>query len=86
MMNDGPVDLIASKIKSGGEFRVATDDPTYLDWLLMIMQRHTHQFEWVNISPGEWLDYPSGWPETRYAAKARRQGRTPHQFRYRRLG
>jgi tRNA (guanine-N7-)-methyltransferase len=86
MMNDGPVDLIASKIKPGGEFRVATDDPTYLDWLLMIMQRHTHQFEWVNISPGEWLDYPSGWPETRYAAKARRQGRTPHQFRYRRLG
>ena len=86
MMNDGPVDLIASKIKSGGEFRVATDDPTNLDWLLMIMQRHTHQFEWVNISPGEWLDYPSGWPETRYAAKARRQGRTPHQFRYRRLG
>jgi tRNA (guanine-N7-)-methyltransferase len=86
MMNDGPVDLIASKIKSGGEFRVATDDPTYLDWLLMIMQRHTHQFEWVNIRPGEWLGYPSGWPETRYAAKARRQGRTPHQFRYRRLG
>ena len=84
MMNDGPVDLIASKIKPGGEFRVATDDPTYLDWLLMIMQRHTHQFEWVNISPGEWLDYPSGWPETRYAAKARREGRIPHQFRYRR--
>jgi tRNA (guanine-N7-)-methyltransferase len=86
MMNDGPVDLIASKMKRGGEFRVATDDPTYLDWLLMIMQRHTHQFEWVNTGPAEWLDYPSGWPETRYAAKARRQGRVPHQFRYRRLG
>ena len=86
MMNDGPVDLIAAKMKPGGEFRVATDDPTYLDWLLMIMQRHTGQFEWVNTKPGEWLEYPSGWPETRYAAKARRQGRVPHQFRYRRLG
>ena len=86
MMNDGPVDLIAAKMKAGGEFRVATDDPTYLDWLLMIMQRHVGQFEWVNNKPGEWLEYPSGWPETRYAAKARRQGRTPHQFRYRRLG
>ena len=85
MMNDGPVDLIASKLKPGGEFRVATDDPTYLDWLLMIMQRHRDQFEWVNVMPGEWLGYPSGWPETRYAAKARRQGRIPHQFRYRRL-
>ena len=30
MMNDRPVDLIAAKIKPGGEFRVATDDPTYL--------------------------------------------------------
>jgi tRNA (guanine-N7-)-methyltransferase len=85
MMNDGPVDLIASKIKPGGEFRVATDDPTYLNWLLMVMQRHAHQFEWINCKPGEWLAYPSGWLETRYAAKARRQGRTPHQFRYRRL-
>lgn len=86
MMNDGPVDLFAAKLKPGGELRVATDDPTYLNWLLMIMQRHTHQFEWVNKAPGEWLRYPSGWLETRYAAKARRQGRTPHQFRYRRLG
>jgi tRNA (guanine-N7-)-methyltransferase len=85
MMNDGPVDLIAAKLKPGGEFRVATDDPTYLDWLLLVMQRHTHQFEWVNDKPGEWLDYPNGWIETRYAAKARRQGRVPHQFRFKRL-
>ena len=86
MMNDGPVDLIAAKLKPGGEFRVATDDPTYLDWALMIMQRHAAQFEWLVKGPGEWLRYPGGWPETRYAAKARRQGRMPHQFRYRRLG
>ena len=86
MMNDGPLDLIASKIKPGGEFRVATDDPTYLNWSLMIMQRHVHQFEWQVKEPGEWLRYPSGWLETRYASKARRQGRVPHQFRYRRLG
>jgi tRNA (guanine-N7-)-methyltransferase len=86
MINDGPLALIAAKLKSGGELRVATDDPTYLNWSLMIMQRHTKQFEWVVKEPGEWLRYPSGWPETRYAAKARRQGRVPHQFRYRRLG
>jgi tRNA (guanine-N7-)-methyltransferase len=86
MMNDGPLALIAAKMKPGGEFRVATDDPTYLDWLLMVMQRRTAEFEWVVKEPGDWLRYPSGWPETRYAAKARREGRTPHQFRYRRLG
>jgi tRNA (guanine-N7-)-methyltransferase len=84
MINDGPLALIAAKMKLGGEFRVATDDPTYLNWLLMVMQRHTGEFEWLVKEPGEWLSYPSGWPETRYAAKARREGRTPHQFRYRR--
>ena len=85
MMNDGPLEIIASRLKPGGELRVATDDPTYLDWSLMVMQRHAHQFEWLVKAPGEWLSYPSGWLETRYAAKARREGRMPHQFRYRRL-
>ena len=40
MVNDRPVDLFAAKLKPGGEFRLATDDPTYLTWALMIMQRH----------------------------------------------
>ena len=84
MINDGPLGLIAAKLKPGGELRVATDDPTYLDWSLMVMQRWAGTFEWVVKEPGEWLRYPSGWPETRYAAKARREGRIPHQFRYRR--
>jgi len=86
MVNDGPVDLIASKLKPGGEFRVATDHPVYLDWALMVMQRHLGQFEWLAERAADWLDYPGGWPETRYAAKARREGRMPHQLRYRRLG
>src|SRR5574339_597294 len=55
MMNDGPLALIASKMKPGGEFRMATDDATYLNWARMIMQRHTHQFEWQVKDPGEWL-------------------------------
>ncbi len=40
MVNDGPLNLIATKLKPGGEFRLATDDPTYLNWSLMVMQRH----------------------------------------------
>src|SRR5688500_4185527 len=85
MMNDGPLDLIAAKMKPGGEFRLATDHPVYLDHALMVMQRHRHQFEWLVERSADWLTYPGGWPTTRYAAKARREGRTPHQFRYRRL-
>ncbi len=85
MMNDGPIELIASKLQPGGEFRLATDHPVYLHHALMVMQRHRHQFEWLVERPSDWLTYPGGWPETRYAAKARREGRIPHQFRYRRL-
>jgi tRNA (guanine-N7-)-methyltransferase len=85
MMNDGPLDLIAAKLAPGGEFRMATDHPVYLDHALMVMQRHRHQFEWLVEGPSDWLTYIGGWPETRYATKARREGRTPHQFRYRRL-
>ena len=84
MMNDGPLDLIAAKLKPGGEFRMATDHPVYLNHALMVMQRHRHHFEWLVEGPSDWLTYPGGWRETRYAAKARREGRTPHQFRYRR--
>ena len=86
MMNDGPIELIAAKLKPGGEFRMATDHPVYLTHALMMMQRHRDAFEWLVEGPSDWLAYPGGWPETRYAAKARREGRTPHQFRYLRTG
>ena len=74
MVNDGPLDLIAAKLKPGGEFRVATDDPTYLTWALMVMQRHTDQFEWLVEEAGDCLRYPSGWPETRYARQGPPRG------------
>ena len=84
MVNDGPLDLIAAKLKPGGEFRLATDDPTYLNWSLMVMQRHRGQFEWLVKAPKDFLE-PSGWlDETRYGAKARREGRVHIIFRYRR--
>ncbi|HEX8839297.1 MAG TPA: tRNA (guanine(46)-N(7))-methyltransferase TrmB [Sphingomicrobium sp.] len=85
MVNDGPVELFAAKVKSGGEFRVATDDPTYLTWALMIMQRHAGEFEWLAERPKDFLQPPGGWIETRYGAKSRRQGRRPYYLRYRRV-
>jgi tRNA (guanine-N7-)-methyltransferase len=84
MVNDGPIGLFAAKLKRGGEFRLATDDPTYLTWSLMIMQRHTSEFEWLAERPEDFLEPPGGWLETRYGAKSRRQGRRPYYLRYRR--
>jgi tRNA (guanine-N7-)-methyltransferase len=82
MVNDGPVDLFAAKLKRGGEFRVATDDPTYLTWALMVMSRHIAQFEWLAERAKDFLEPSGGWIETRYGAKARREGRRPYYLRY----
>jgi tRNA (guanine-N7-)-methyltransferase len=84
MVNDRPVGLFAAKLKAGGEFRLATDDPTYLTWALMVMQRHAHQFDWLAERPKDFLEPPGGWIETRYGAKSRREGRRPYYLRYRR--
>jgi tRNA (guanine-N7-)-methyltransferase len=85
MMNDGPVDLIAAKLKPGGEFRFGTDHPVYLRHALMVMQRHRHQFEWLCDKASDFQTRPGGWPETRYEAKARRIGHEVWYFRYQRL-
>ena len=86
MMNDGPLGLIATKLKPGGEFRLATDHPIYLDWSLMVMQRHAETFEWLAESATDFLEPSGGWIETRYGAKSRREGRRPYYLRYRRTG
>ncbi|HEX3676332.1 MAG TPA: tRNA (guanosine(46)-N7)-methyltransferase TrmB [Sphingomicrobium sp.] len=85
MVNDGPIDLFAAKLKPAGEFRLATDDPTYLTWSLMVMQRHDRQFEWLAERPSDFLEPSGGWIETRYGAKSRREGRRPYYLRFRRL-
>ena len=71
MMNDGPLDLIAAKLKPGGEFRFGTDHAIYLRHALMVMRRFSDVFEWVTDGPTSWQQRPSGWPETRYEKKAR---------------
>jgi tRNA (guanine-N7-)-methyltransferase len=84
MMNDGPLELFAAKLRRGGEFRFGTDHPVYLRHALMIMRRHTDAFDWLVDGPRSWQQRPGGWPETRYEAKARKLGHEVWYFRYRR--
>jgi len=85
MMNDGPVDLFAAKLKPGGEFRFGTDHAVYLRHALMVMQRHPGQFEWLCDKAADFQSRPGGWPETRYEHKARTvYGHEVWYFRYRR--
>jgi len=84
MINNGPLDLIASKLAVGAEFRLGTDDPTYCRWSMMVMNRRK-DFEWLAERPADFLIRPDDWPQTRYEAKARRKGHEVWYFRYRRL-
>ncbi|MBC7986024.1 MAG: tRNA (guanosine(46)-N7)-methyltransferase TrmB [Sphingomonadaceae bacterium] len=84
MVNPGPLDMIAAKLRPGGEFRLGTDDPTYCRWAMMVMGAR-RDFEWLAETPADFLTRPGGWPETRYEAKARREGHQVWYFRYRRV-
>jgi tRNA (guanine-N7-)-methyltransferase len=86
MMNDGPVQLFAQKLKQGGEFRFGTDHAVYLRHALSVMRRYSDIFDWQVTGPQSWQVRPSGWPETRYEHKARTvYGHEVWYFRYRRV-
>ncbi len=66
------IDLIARVVKPGGEWRIASDDPTYQGWVATVLAAQ-HAF---TVTPPA-TERPDGWPPTRYEAKARRAGRHP---------
>jgi tRNA (guanine-N7-)-methyltransferase len=84
MVNHGPLDLIAAKLKPGAEFRLGTDDPTYCRWSMMVMNQR-RDFEWTARTAADFLTRPADWPETRYERKARTKGHEVWYFRYVRL-
>jgi tRNA (guanine-N7-)-methyltransferase len=52
----------------GAELRLATDDPSYLPW--MIEHACTHPaFSWLAERPADWRERPADWPPTRYERK-----------------
>ena len=76
MVNDGPVDLFAAKLKPGGELRFASDNGDYAgESLLTILADGA--FVWTAECAKDWRERPSDWPETRYERKALSEGRKP---------
>ena len=62
------LDVLARLMKPGAELRLATDDPSYLPW--MIEHACTHAaFEWLAERPQDWRTRCTDWPETRYERK-----------------
>jgi tRNA (guanine-N7-)-methyltransferase len=62
----------ARVLKPGGDWRVASDDPTYQDWVRSVMAAQ----QFFDLAPAADAR-PMGWPATRYESKALRAGRAP---------
>ena len=78
------LDQLHRLLKIGGEFRIATDDPLYLRWILLHLRNHPG-FEWLARRPNDWRLRPSDWPQTRYEKKALMEGRAPIFLRYQKI-
>lgn len=72
--------LAARVLRPGAEWRIASDDPTYQDWVAEVMAR---QDLFDRAEPA--ASRPTGWPPTRYEAKALREGRRPLYWSFHRV-
>ena len=72
---------LARVLKSGAEFRVATDIPDYVRQTLEEVPKAG--FEWLAEGPSDWRAPWDDWISTRYEQKALREDRTPHYLTFR---
>lgn len=75
------IPLVASRLRPGAEWRIASDDPTYQQWVGEVMGAQTF---FMADPPAR--DRPREWPPTRYEAKAIAAGRTPLYWSFLRQG
>ncbi|HEV7433730.1 MAG TPA: tRNA (guanosine(46)-N7)-methyltransferase TrmB [Pseudorhizobium sp.] len=71
-------------LKPGGLFLFASDIDTYVNWTLIHCRDHGG-FEWTAEEASDWLTPFTGWPGTRYEAKARREGRSSAYLTFRKI-
>jgi tRNA (guanine-N7-)-methyltransferase len=74
---------LARVLKTGAEFRLATDIPDYVRQALVEVPRAG--FAWAAQGPEDWRHPWEDWLSTRYEQKAFREGRRPHYLTFRRL-
>jgi tRNA (guanine-N7-)-methyltransferase len=82
-ISDLTVDLLGKTLKSGGELRFASDIDHYAGWTLAHILR-TRDFNWTAEGPDDWRKPWPDWIQTRYEAKARREGRLSSYLTFKR--
>lgn len=70
------LDLLAEKIRKGGELILATDHQDYAAWMLEHLEAH-ERFDWKSESHKNGDIPPDHWSPTRYEQKMRIQGYEP---------
>jgi tRNA (guanine-N7-)-methyltransferase len=75
------IGLVASRLRPGAEWRIASDDPTYQEWVVEVM---AGQNLFIGEPPAR--QRPEEWPPTRYEAKALAAGRMPMYWSFIRQG
>ncbi|HEY7669509.1 MAG TPA: tRNA (guanine(46)-N(7))-methyltransferase TrmB [Hyphomicrobium sp.] len=81
LVSPGLLDLLARVMAPGAELRIATDIGDYAGAILLAATAHP-AFAWQAEGPSDWRRRGADWPETRYEAKAQKDGRHCYFFRF----
>jgi len=83
-VNTGNIARVARVLRPGGEFRFATDWANYAEWTLLRLTQ-AREFAWTAERADDWRKPWHGFTQTRYEAKAIREGRVPCYLVFRRV-
>jgi len=83
-IQDESLQRLARILEAGGDLRFATDIPDYAAYVLARVLR-SQDLVWTAEAAGDWRKPWAGFPGTRYEAKAKREGRVPAYFIFRRI-
>jgi tRNA (guanine-N7-)-methyltransferase len=84
IINSAMLDDLARVMEDDAELRLATDDQSYLVWMLRHLEAD-ERFEWMADRMADWSVRPDDWPDTRYEGKNRSGGPGSTFLRYRRV-
>ena len=82
-VNAANIARLARVLRPGGEFRFATDWANYAEWTLLRLTS-AREFSWTAERADDWRKPWPGFTQTRYEAKAIREGRVPCYLVFRR--